>query len=190
MSSQRGNLTKKAQKHKNVKAFKNDMHDASQRTKMLNMMEVEGVCDRCKQIIDWKIKYKKYKPLSVPKKCTKCQRKKVKFAYHTACSSCAEKNNCCAKCSQDMDLSERLSHVSSPPEDVGSEVSQSVLDDENSVISSLNEVKICEESATIDPKISTLPAEPLAIDVNKEILSTESVTIDPGMIQLSSFEKS
>ena len=69
MSSQRGNVKKKkAQKHQNSTAFKNNLHDTSTKTKMINDIQVTQCCSRCTEIIEWKIKYKKYKPLTVPKK--------------------------------------------------------------------------------------------------------------------------
>jgi len=69
MSSQHGNVKKTGPpKHKNRSAFKNTLHDHSKRTLQLVAMNVTGCCARCKEIIDWKIKYKKYKPLGQPRK--------------------------------------------------------------------------------------------------------------------------
>ena len=68
MSSQRGNHKKGPQKHQNRTSFKNNLHDTSKRTKEINELVHHGLCERCKEIIEWKIKYKKYKPLTVPKK--------------------------------------------------------------------------------------------------------------------------
>lgn len=71
MSTRTGaGLTKqRAQKHKNTFAFKNDLHDKTPQMKRINQLHVNEVCDRCKQQIEWKIKYKKYKPLSQAKTC-------------------------------------------------------------------------------------------------------------------------
>jgi hypothetical protein len=69
MSTQRGNAyKKKAQKHKNTTAFKNDLHDTRPIIKKINALEHFGLCARCKDIIDWKVKYKKYKLLTTAKK--------------------------------------------------------------------------------------------------------------------------
>jgi hypothetical protein len=77
MSSQKGNsLRSRPQKHKNVRAFKNDLHDTSHIIKKINNLDFYGLCGRCKGIIDWKVKYKKYKPLTTMKKCVKCLEKK------------------------------------------------------------------------------------------------------------------
>ena len=68
MSTQRGNSIKSGPpKHKNKTAFCNTMHDRSKKNLKLSSMQITGCCQRCKDIIDWKIKYKKYKPLSQPK---------------------------------------------------------------------------------------------------------------------------
>ena len=69
MSSAKGNVRKsRPQKHQNTTAFKNNLHDTSKRTKVINSIEVTCCCSRCTEVIEWKIKYKKYKLLTVPKK--------------------------------------------------------------------------------------------------------------------------
>ena len=69
MSCQKGNSNRKrAQKHKNITAFRNDLHDTSHVTKKINNLEFDGLCVRCKDCIEWKVKFKKYKPLTMPKK--------------------------------------------------------------------------------------------------------------------------
>ncbi|XP_059830771.1 uncharacterized protein C9orf85 homolog isoform X2 [Hypanus sabinus] len=69
MSCERGNVARKrAQKHQNVIVFKNDKYDKSNKTKRLNAIVHTGVCKRCKEVLEWKIKYSKYKPLSQPRK--------------------------------------------------------------------------------------------------------------------------
>ncbi|KAL6507379.1 hypothetical protein OROGR_023574 [Orobanche gracilis] len=61
--------------------------------------EVTGVCPRCKDQIDWKRKYGKYKPLTEPAKCQRCSKRNVRQAYHNLCNGCAKEHNVCAKCS-------------------------------------------------------------------------------------------
>ncbi|KAG8595757.1 hypothetical protein GDO81_001616 [Engystomops pustulosus] len=69
MSSQRGNVQRsRPQKHRNVTVFKNDKHDSSSKTKKINAKEHDGVCQRCKDVLEWRVKFSKYKPLSQPKK--------------------------------------------------------------------------------------------------------------------------
>ncbi|XP_069817953.1 uncharacterized protein C9orf85 homolog isoform X1 [Dendropsophus ebraccatus] len=75
MSSQRGNVQRsRPQKHRNVIVYKNDKHDSSAKTKKINCKEHDGVCQRCKDVLEWRVKFSKYKPLSQPKKCVKCRR--------------------------------------------------------------------------------------------------------------------
>lgn len=108
MSSQKGNLSRsRPQKYKNQTAFKNDLHDKSNKIKLINSIEIANVCERCKKIIEWKIKYKKYKLLKAPAKCIKCQQKVVKHSYHSTCLPCAKQFEICAKCSEKTEIVQR-----------------------------------------------------------------------------------
>ncbi|XP_045156242.2 uncharacterized protein C9orf85 homolog [Mercenaria mercenaria] len=120
MSSQRGNVKKsRPQKYQNKSAFKNVYHDTSKRTQQIVNTEVTGVCARCKDCIDWKIKYKKYKPLSQPKTCVLCKERTVKLAYHVYCTKCSSTSNKCAKCGEKKDvvLRPKLSEAEQASED-------------------------------------------------------------------------
>lgn len=48
--------------------------------------------------IEWRKKYRKYKPLKQPAVCTCCHQKTVKAAYHKACRPCAEEKGACPWC--------------------------------------------------------------------------------------------
>ncbi|KAG6777591.1 hypothetical protein POTOM_017416 [Populus tomentosa] len=50
------------------------------------LSEITGVCQRCKEQIDWKRRYGKYKPLTEPAKCQKCSKRTVRQAYHNLCT--------------------------------------------------------------------------------------------------------
>ncbi|XP_034936182.1 uncharacterized protein [Chelonus insularis] len=105
MSFQKGNSNRsRPQKYQNSHAFKNNLYDTSHKTKTINNIQVANVCKRCKEIIEWKIKYKKYKPLKAPSKCTKCDQKCVKHAYHIMCESCALKLEVCPKCGEQTEI--------------------------------------------------------------------------------------
>lgn len=105
MSSARGNTNRnRAQKHQNRTVFKNDLHDSSNRTKFINSLSINGVCKRCKDILEWKIKYKKYKPLTAPRKCTGCDQKSIKYAYHMLCNLCAKEKRVCPKCCKSAEV--------------------------------------------------------------------------------------
>ncbi|KAI7813584.1 hypothetical protein IRJ41_023198 [Triplophysa rosa] len=58
----------------------------------------DGLCQHCKDVMEWKVKYNKYKPLTQPRKCVKCLQKTVKDAYYIICKPCALKLELCAKC--------------------------------------------------------------------------------------------
>lgn len=100
MSTQRGSgpTRKRAQKHKNSFAFKNDLHDKTWQMKKINSLFVCEVCDRCKAQIEWRIKYKKYKPLSQAKTCVKWVNFILKFLKFYLLSSLLKIElvlNCC-----------------------------------------------------------------------------------------------
>ncbi|KAB7503877.1 C9orf85-like protein [Armadillidium nasatum] len=105
MSSQRGNVKRtRGQKYQNKSAFQNSLHDTSRKTKEINKLEILEVCKQCKDVIEWKIKYKKYKPLTQPKTCSNCHLKSIKFAYHTLCDPCGKKLDVCCKCRQPKEI--------------------------------------------------------------------------------------
>ncbi|XP_061192760.1 uncharacterized protein C9orf85 homolog [Saccostrea echinata] len=121
MSTQKGNVRKSGpQKYQNKSAFKNNLHDTTPRVKLMNSVVLGGVCRRCKDVIDWKIKYKKYKPLTVPKKCTKCLQKRIKQAYYTICIQCAKERNICAKCGEKSEIVEEA-ETRTPAEQMSNE---------------------------------------------------------------------
>lgn len=105
MSSQKGNVSRtRAQKHKNATAYKNTLHDTSHWTKNILKTTQDGLCARCKEVIEWKIKYKKYKPLTQPATCVRCHQKTVKKAYYTVCQPCATQHEVCAKCAKKKEI--------------------------------------------------------------------------------------
>lgn len=57
---------KKGQKYQNTFSFKHNPHSIL--TEKILSSPNEGVCQNCYDRIEWKKKYRKYKPLSVPKK--------------------------------------------------------------------------------------------------------------------------
>ena len=85
-------------KYQNKFAFKHNPH--SRRTLAIGALPATaGCCGRCCAIIEWKRKYRKYRPLTKPRKCTACALPRVKLAYHVLCGPCAEaKGRVCPKC--------------------------------------------------------------------------------------------
>ncbi|GLJ49342.1 hypothetical protein SUGI_1043370 [Cryptomeria japonica] len=94
-------------KHQNKFAWKWDAGCKKNETelggKFRPFSDVTGVCGRCKDQIEWKRKYGKYKPLTEPAKCAHCGKRAVRQAYHMLCSACAKERGVCAKCSHVVD---------------------------------------------------------------------------------------
>jgi len=89
---------KRPQKHQNSFAWKADKHKSDPKTKLVQSLTVINCCQHCTGVIEWKIKYGKYKPLNKPSKCLKCGERKVKYAYHILCQDCVTLTGFCAKC--------------------------------------------------------------------------------------------
>ena len=58
----------------------------------------EGVCDRCREKVQWRFRYDKYKPLKTPGTCADCKQKKVSKAYRSLCDGCASIRKVCGSC--------------------------------------------------------------------------------------------
>lgn len=82
--------------HQNRFAFKHNK--ASRKTAKILALPNEGLCTKCHDIIEWRKQFRKYKPLSTPRRCQICDQKKVTRAYHNICDHCATDTNTCAKC--------------------------------------------------------------------------------------------
>ncbi|KAF9089390.1 hypothetical protein BGX29_012066 [Mortierella sp. GBA35] len=102
VSSRKGNTKKSGQAHKNTYAF--HANKSSKITKRIAAMPVGGLCEKCVEVIMWRKKFKKYKPLTQMKKCVTCEQKAIKEAYHVMCNKCAGEKNVCAKCQESRDI--------------------------------------------------------------------------------------
>jgi len=89
-----GNKTKKkkgrAPTHQNKFAFKHN--PSSKKTEKILSTLNAHVCQRCHDKIEWRKKYRKYKPRTQPGKCNECPKRNVKAAYHTICTDCTTKS--------------------------------------------------------------------------------------------------
>lgn len=90
--------TGKRPAHQNAYAFKHNK--ASKKTQKILKAPNMGLCEKCHQIIEWRKQYRKYKPLTQPRRCNLCQEKKITLAYHVVCDPCAANRKICAKCMQ------------------------------------------------------------------------------------------
>ena len=100
MANRKGGDGKSGQKYQNVTAYRVDLYGESRQTKLAKALPLDGLCSRCKEKLEWKKKYGKYKPLSVPRKCVSCSQKKVNQAYYLLCRECATDKGVCAKCTR------------------------------------------------------------------------------------------
>ena len=74
----------------------------SKKSERIMALSHNGLCHRCHDKIEWKKKYRKYKPLKRSGKCYICEQPKVKRAYHTICDDCGKERNCCVWCKLDF----------------------------------------------------------------------------------------
>ena len=88
--------------HQNSTAFKHNPR--SRLTAAIARIPNSGLCIRCHAIIEWRKRYRKYRPLAQPRKCTACHLKLVRFAYHSICTACSQSSRRCPKCLQDKAL--------------------------------------------------------------------------------------
>ncbi|KAI9300467.1 hypothetical protein BJ944DRAFT_273006 [Cunninghamella echinulata] len=101
-TSRKGKNAKKGQAHQNTTAWKPNKN--SKKTRTINSLPVYGLCQRCTDVILWRKKYRKYKPLTSVKKCTNCEEKAIKEAYHVLCNKCATEKKVCAKCLESKEI--------------------------------------------------------------------------------------
>lgn len=111
MSTRRGEGNRnRPQKHQNNFAWKFDKFKTDPKTKVVAEIVVQNCCAKCTGVIEWKIKYGKYKPLTQPAKCTNCHEKRVKSAYQVLCIPCVNLLEVCAKCRQKEDIVNTREH--------------------------------------------------------------------------------
>ena len=110
--------TKSAQKKKFIRNRDIKLKDSELRkeAKIFKLM-CEGICNKCRDIVQWKFRYDKYKPLKAPGNCQQCRQKKVTKAYRTLCDSCASKSGVCPSCVQKLT---ELNTTAAVPDDLTS----------------------------------------------------------------------
>lgn len=104
MSLRPGNNKKQGQKYQNTYKYKHNKH--SMTTRKILSVPLDYLCEHCIKKIQWRLDYRKYKPLTTATKCNICQRKTIYKAYRTICEECATKdsnNKLCTKCGERVD---------------------------------------------------------------------------------------
>ncbi|KAI9596726.1 hypothetical protein BDF19DRAFT_333626, partial [Syncephalis fuscata] len=102
---------KTGQKYQNTDAFRHNR--ASKKTTKILAMPITHVCTHCREVLEWRKQYRKYKPLTQPKKCLRCNQKAIKQAYHVICVPCATKHRLCAKCNKEPFTSDKMNDAKS-----------------------------------------------------------------------------
>mmetsp|Transcript_2619 Transcript_2619/g.2598 ORF Transcript_2619/g.2598 Transcript_2619/m.2598 type:complete len:252 (+) Transcript_2619:34-789(+) len=64
----------------------------------------EGICSRCREKLQWRFQFNKYKPLKNLANCQGCKRKCITKAYRTLCDDCSHNKNVCPSCCQDFQI--------------------------------------------------------------------------------------
>ena len=103
MSLRSGNNKKKGQKHQNTYTYHHNKGSLISRKILSSPLDL--LCERCLEILSWKVKYNKYHPLKTPGKCNQCQEKCIYKAYRTLCDGCATKDGKkrCTKCGEEVE---------------------------------------------------------------------------------------
>ncbi|GKY98781.1 hypothetical protein MPSEU_000834300 [Mayamaea pseudoterrestris] len=77
----------RAPAHQNAVAFHHN--PKSKKTAHILSLPIQHVCLKCKEKLEWRKQYRKYKPLTQPTKCNICEKRNVIAAYHTICRDCS-----------------------------------------------------------------------------------------------------
>ena len=103
MSLRPGDNKKKGQKHQNTYTYHHNKGSLISRKILSSPLDL--LCERCLEILSWKVKYNKYHPLKTPGKCNQCQEKCIYKAYRTICDGCATKDGKkrCTKCGEEVE---------------------------------------------------------------------------------------
>jgi Uncharacterized conserved protein (DUF2039) len=72
--------------HQNTFAFRHN--PKSKLTEKILESPILHCCRRCHDKLEWRKKYRKYKPRSQLGTCNLCREKRIKHAYHTICTKC------------------------------------------------------------------------------------------------------
>lgn len=126
MSLRPGNNKKKGQKHQNTFSFRHNKN--SMTTRKILSSPLDFLCERCLEKLEWRLNYRKYKPLTTPSRCNICQEKTIYKAYRTICEECATKDGIklCTKCGEKVE-NYGQPHARNNPE-AGSKKKEEIID--------------------------------------------------------------
>ena len=87
---------RKPQKYQNKKAFK--LEFAQDKIDLRDNVPLNNLCDRCYDIIAWKLNFGKYRKMGTPGKCHSCLKQVVIKSYREHCDRCSNEKMICSKC--------------------------------------------------------------------------------------------
>ncbi|CAN0128632.1 unnamed protein product, partial [Laminaria digitata] len=98
MSTRKGAGTTRTRKpaHQNTFAYRHN--PKSQKTAKILGSANTGLCASCHDKVEWRKKYRKYRPLRQPASCNDCHKKAITAAYHKICTPCARERRVCPWC--------------------------------------------------------------------------------------------
>eukprot|EP01038_Epipyxis_sp_PR26KG_P013322 gene13322-17853_t len=95
--------TKAAQKQKFIRNRDLKLKESElQKEEHVKRIMCEGICKRCREKVQWRFKYDKYKSLRTPGTCSACKQRKITKAYRTFCDDCASNRKVCSSCCVDL----------------------------------------------------------------------------------------
>ena len=109
MSTQKGNIKKAGQKYQNKFKFKHN--ENSKETAKIIKSPLDRLCQRCFDQLQWKIDYRKYKPLTSYAKCTDCGEKNILKAYRNLCDECASRRHDVPVAREGLSMSTLLANI-------------------------------------------------------------------------------
>eukprot|EP00340_Litonotus_pictus_P009576 CAMPEP_0170514576 /NCGR_PEP_ID=MMETSP0209-20121228/1161_1 /TAXON_ID=665100 ORGANISM="Litonotus pictus, Strain P1" /NCGR_SAMPLE_ID=MMETSP0209 /ASSEMBLY_ACC=CAM_ASM_000301 /LENGTH=241 /DNA_ID=CAMNT_0010798731 /DNA_START=8 /DNA_END=729 /DNA_ORIENTATION=+ len=160
MSTVKGTTKKKGQRYQNTFSFKHNKN--SKLTKKIQETPLNLLCERCLVTLQWKIKYRKYKPLTNPAKCRVCDMKNVLKGHRTVCDSCALEHKVCSKC---IETCLQYAKPSRPSKHVKKFNKNKALED---IIEALKE----RQRRTVQRKLEN--GEKIKVDSEKGLISAET----------------
>ena len=97
-------FTKAAQAHKFVRHRDVKMKDSELRRESHIQHEMcVGLCTKCREKVQWRFQFDKYKPLTKPATCQRCKNKTVHKAYRSLCEPCSTTHKECPACCKDIE---------------------------------------------------------------------------------------
>ena len=94
-------------RHRDIKLKESEL---KKEEKMQESM-IDGICKKCREKVQWRFKFDKYKPLKALASCQGCRQKTITKAYRTLCDVCAKKTNICPSCCVTLQDSDAVDYV-------------------------------------------------------------------------------